>query len=117
MQSDIKMKVKDNSKDYLLKRRQKRVLKDPNEGSHSMMQQAPSADWVKNFDNGRLSPEQRLEAVAQKASDMELHAKRQEKLLRANTNTDVADQGSVNQLYLESIKAKLAVIDHICESN
>lgn len=65
-------------------------------------------DWINDLKSKKLSKEDKIERIRIKAEAMESKAKYFE---IANIQNNIKEQYEVNQLYLDSIKAKMAILD------
>lgn len=71
-------------------------------------------DWNKVLNDEKLTPQERYELIKQKAKKIEENAQRKEQLLKANSNQIEPEQASqVNDMLIEAIKAKLAILDAV----
>eukprot|EP01022_Parablepharisma_sp_SALTPOND_P004855 TRINITY_DN121125_c2_g1_i1.p1 TRINITY_DN121125_c2_g1~~TRINITY_DN121125_c2_g1_i1.p1 ORF type:complete len:539 (+),score=78.51 TRINITY_DN121125_c2_g1_i1:3152-4768(+) len=72
-------------------------------------------DWNADLSNGELSPEEKYEKVVTKANLMEGRAKMKEQLLLCGGGSvqNLHEGEKVAELFLNAIKAKLAVLEHL----
>jgi hypothetical protein len=68
-------------------------------------------DWEHDLKDNKLSKIEKVNAVQEKAKKLENGAKDKEKLLRAKGGADLIETNEVNQMLIEAIEAKLAILD------
>lgn len=83
-------------------------IKKPIAGSSSKLNN--HADWVDYMKKPDLTPEEKMEIIKLKSQAMEKKANYMENGL---STMDIGNQHDVNQLYMDSIKAKMALIEQM----
>lgn len=68
--------------------------------------------WDKDLKNKSLPEKQRYEKVKEKAKRIEEAAQRKEKVMNVKTD-NAEDTMEVNDMYIDAIKAKLAILESI----
>lgn len=92
--------------DYLAMRRKRREESNSND---ALM------DWKNDLINDRLNPIQKYDKIVQKAQKIEEQAKMKEKVLKAQGQLGInIEKGEgVSELFVEAIKAKLAILEDL----
>ncbi|KAL4460323.1 hypothetical protein ABPG74_000074 [Tetrahymena malaccensis] len=92
--------------DYIQELRKNREEQEKKVGKKSKLE-----DWEKYKYDPSLSSNEKYKFILQSANRLEHNAKLKE--LRSNNNNDFDAQEQANNLYIDSIKAKLALLDNI----
>ncbi|KAL4507219.1 hypothetical protein ABPG72_002012 [Tetrahymena utriculariae] len=92
--------------DYIQELRKQREEQEKKIGKKSKLE-----DWEKYKYDPSLSSNEKYKFILQSANRLEHNAKLKE--LRSNNNNDFDAQEQANNLYIDSIKAKLALLDNI----
>ncbi|EAR99059.1 hypothetical protein TTHERM_00387010 (macronuclear) [Tetrahymena thermophila SB210] len=92
--------------DYIQELRKQREVQEKKVGKKSKLE-----DWEKYKYDPSLSSNEKYKFILQSANRLEHNAKLKE--LRSNNNNDFDAQEQANNLYIDSIKAKLALLDNI----
>lgn len=100
------------STDWLTDQRRKRA----EDGVSGSPMYNPPANWNKDLHNDQLSQRDKVERVKEKARVIEERAMQREQLLLLGVPTTqgtVNDTIEVNDMLIDAIKAKLAILDEI----
>jgi len=91
--------------DYLQEQRKKR----DQEGRSGIEQTKP--DWKKEYDKMGLQGKEKYDVYLSKAKDFDNKAERKKKIIDVNNAASIEDIIELNDMYVESIKAKLEILN------
>ena len=112
-QSGTKRKPLNKLPDYLTEMRLEKNKADNSWGTSSSHSKFRAKNWFKMIKNGKGSLLENVEMIKIKAEELENQAKRKELLMNNGGELDPEMQQKVSDLYIESIKAKLAILDSV----
>ena len=110
-QQEDRVNVKSRPPDYLAQLRKKRE----DSGGPDIQHRRIGMDWQSDMKNENLNVLQKYERIIDKASMIEERAKREERVLQAKggADRDIAKGEFVSDLFIDAIKAKLAILDQL----
>ena len=99
----------DKSVDWLRLQRARRE-----ESGNSGKRRRGLQEWEKELKDNALAHADKVELIKGKAKQLEESARRREQLARLQqSEMTMSEQNEINDIYIESIKAKLAVLKNI----
>lgn len=102
--------------DYLTETRKKKALEryisSPDKQQNQSVKEGREKDaWLTDLNKMDLHGRERYEVYLGKAKNFEERAERKQKLIGANANTNIEDIIELNDMYVDSIKAKLEILN------
>ena len=76
-----------------------------------MLKYNNTEDWKKDYEKRDLQGKEKYDLFISKAKDFEERAKRKQEIIGVNKDNNIEDIIELNDMYVNSIKAKLEVLN------
>ena len=116
-ENPLKPKPKEKKEGKIVDWLREQRLKHDQDAKNGQSPQTKNADWKKDLEKMHLQGKEKYDMFLDKAKDFEEKAKRKQLIIGATKGATIEDIIELNDMYVESIKAKLELLHDLGDKN